>query len=133
MIIPVSMKRRRLDAAAPRSGRDEMNLAEFPIALLSHRASPETKTLRFEKSITSKSGRELQQKWVVTSTDAYGLPLAGDEELYLVLLELTRSRASPNVFPSVATTSCIDSAGPSRVTATSASWMDFFDSKESRS
>jgi Replication initiator protein A len=64
-------------------GRDEMNLAEFPIALLADRASTGQKTLYFE----DEHGR-----LTVTGSDAYGLPTAIDTDVIVTLLYLTKLR-----------------------------------------
>jgi hypothetical protein len=64
-------------------GRDEMNLAEFPIALLTNRASKKVKTLIFE----GKDG-----KLTVTGSDLHGLPTAPDADVILGLIQLTKLR-----------------------------------------
>ncbi len=62
-------------------GRDEMNLAEFPIALLADRVPKGQKTLYFE----DKHGR-----LTVTGSDAYGLPTAADTDVIVALIYLTK-------------------------------------------
>jgi hypothetical protein len=57
-------------------GRDEMNLCEFPITLLTERVPPGCKTMVFE----DRHGRD------------YGLPAAGDSDVIVALLHLTKSR-----------------------------------------
>src|SRR5437764_9298292 len=64
-------------------GRDEMNLAEFPIALLADRAPKGQKTLYFE----DRHGR-----LTVTGSDAYGLPTATDADVIVALIYLTKLR-----------------------------------------
>lgn len=64
-------------------GRDEMNLAEFPIALLADRVPKGQKTLYFE----DKHGR-----LTVTGSDAYGLPTATDSDVIVAMLYLTKLR-----------------------------------------
>jgi hypothetical protein len=59
------------DKDARRIGRDEMNLAEFPITLLADRAPEGVKTLVFE----DKHGT-----LTVVGSDDYGLPTAPDSE-----------------------------------------------------
>ena len=71
------------DKDARRVGRDEMNLAEFPIALLTNNSSKSLKTLTFE----GKHG-----KLTVTGSDAYGLPTAPDSDVIVALLHLTKTR-----------------------------------------
>lgn len=79
-----------------RDGRDEMNLAEFPMALLSHRAPAGQKTLHSEKTIRGKDGKPLHQSWTITAADAFGLPVASDEELFLALLDTSRRQGFPD-------------------------------------
>jgi len=74
-------------AAPRRCGRDELNLTEFPFALLASRASKKTpNVLEF---------RDGEKEWVVSGDPRYGLPTAGDVELYVVLMELTREQSFP--------------------------------------
>ena len=40
--------------------RDEMNLAEFPLTVLSTRVNPKIKTLEFKDTITNKNGKEIK-------------------------------------------------------------------------
>jgi hypothetical protein len=65
------------------AGRDELNLAEFPIALVADRAPKGQKTLYFE----DRHGR-----LTVTGSDAYGLPTAADADVIVALLYLTKQR-----------------------------------------
>jgi hypothetical protein len=64
-------------------GRDEMNLAEFPIALVADRAQAGQKTLYFE----DEHGR-----LTVTGSDAYGLPTASDTDVIIALICMTKQR-----------------------------------------
>lgn len=69
--------------------RDEMNLAEFPLAVLATRTNPNIKTLEFQDTIRGKSGELTNRKWIITGADKFGLPTASDEEVMLGLLKLT--------------------------------------------
>ncbi|MDR3638178.1 MAG: replication initiator protein A [Isosphaeraceae bacterium] len=69
--------------ANPRAGRDEMNLAEFPLALLADRAPKGQKTLHY----ASPHGT-----LTITGSDAYGLPTAADTDVLVGLIQLTRLR-----------------------------------------
>ena len=74
-----------------RIGRDEMNLAEFPLGLLADRADATVKTLVFE----GEHGR-----LTITGSDAYGLPTAPDADVIVALLHLTKVQSdftSPTV------------------------------------
>jgi hypothetical protein len=68
---------------APLIGRDEMNLAEFPIALLADYAPKGQKTLYFEDD---------HGRLTVTGSDAHGLPTAGDADVIVALIYLTKLR-----------------------------------------
>lgn len=70
-------------APAPLIGRDELNLAEFPIALTADYAPKGQKTLYFE----DKHGR-----LTVTGSDKYGLPTATDADVIVALIYLTKQR-----------------------------------------
>jgi hypothetical protein len=62
-------------------GRDEMNLAEFPIATVSERIPAGCKTLVFN---------DQHGRLTVTGSDAYGLPTAPDTDVIIGLMQLTR-------------------------------------------
>lgn len=72
-----------------RISRDEMNLAEFPLTVLSTRANPSVKTLEFRDTIKSKNGELVNREWTITAADKFGLPTASDDEVILGLLKLT--------------------------------------------
>jgi hypothetical protein len=67
----------------PLIGRDELNLAEFPMASLADYAPKGQKTLYFE----DEHGR-----LTVTSSDKYGLPTAADTDVIVALVYLTKLR-----------------------------------------
>ena len=69
--------------------RDEMNLSEFPLTVLSTRASSSVKTLEFNDSIRGKNGETVNRSWIITGADKFGLPTASDDEVLLGLLKLT--------------------------------------------
>lgn len=72
------------DAKADRLiGRDEMNLAEFPVTLLTDRASKTVKTLTFEDG---------HGKLTITASDDLGLPTAPDADVLIALIHLTKQR-----------------------------------------
>lgn len=74
-------------ALPARCGRDELNLTEFPFALLASRASK-----KMPNVLEFKDG---EKEWIVSGDPRYGLPTAGDVELYVVLMELTREQNFP--------------------------------------
>ncbi len=71
------------------SSRDEMNLAEFPLAVLSTRANPKIKTLEFADTQRMPSGDVLERKWIITGADKFGLPTSTDDDVVLGLVCLT--------------------------------------------
>ena len=62
-------------------GRDEMNLAEFPITVLADRAPRGARTLIF---------RVDHGQLTITGSDAYGLPTAPDADVIVALIQLTK-------------------------------------------
>lgn len=75
-----------------RMGKDEMNLTDFPFALLADRAPEELKVLEFSDLIPGKGGKPIRRTWTVRGAEGLGLPLAFEESLYVVLMELTREQ-----------------------------------------
>ena len=69
--------------------RDEMNLAEFPLSVLSTRVNPKLKTLEFTDTIKGKNGELINREWIITGADKFGLPTSSDDEVMLGLLKLT--------------------------------------------
>jgi hypothetical protein len=72
-----------------RISRDEMNLAEFPLTVLSTRSNPRIKTLEFSDSIRGPAGKPIKREWIITGADKFGLPTSSDDEVLLGLLKLT--------------------------------------------
>ena len=81
-------------------GRDELNLAEFPISAIGNRFDPSVKTILFQDVAFDKaSGETIRRKLTITASDQYGLPTAPDDEILLGLLQLSRIQnfAKPTV------------------------------------
>lgn len=66
-------------------GKDEMNLVEFPISLLSKKNFSKNNTIEFSDIIVGENNRMVKREWVVTGSDKYGLPLAYDNDVLLAL------------------------------------------------
>jgi hypothetical protein len=84
-----------------REGKDELNLAEFPIAALSNRVGQDIKTIVFEDDTFDRStGKLVKRSLTITASDAYGLPTAADDEILLGLVQLSRQQGfiSPRVY-----------------------------------
>src|SRR6202790_3316222 len=72
-------------------GRDELNLAEFPISAIGNRFDPSVKTILFQDVAFDKaSGETIRRKLTITASDQYDLPTAPDDEILLGLLQLSR-------------------------------------------
>src|SRR5215212_1862834 len=65
--------------------KDELNLAEFPIALLTDRVPSGQKTIEFQDQIYDE-----RKGQVITASDKYGLPTSKDDEVILGLIQLTK-------------------------------------------
>jgi len=76
----------------PETGKDEMNLVEFPITLLAKRHDPQIKTLEFSDMVEGEGGKLVKREWVVTGSDKYGLPLAQDNDILLALMAIGKEK-----------------------------------------
>jgi hypothetical protein len=75
-------------------GRDEMNLAEFPIALLTDRIPKDQKEAIYQDEIfDERTGRTLARKLTIQAGN-YGLTTAVDDEVILALIQLTRQKTN---------------------------------------
>jgi len=72
--------------------KDELNLAEYPFTLLSERAPRGAKTIQFADTVVRPNGAQVERRWTVTGSDAYGLPTSSDEPVYLALMQLAREQ-----------------------------------------
>ena len=78
-------------------GRDELNLAEFPLSLISKRSDQDTKVLVFEDKIWDSESRTMVTRKVTISGSAdCGLPNAADEEVLLALIQITKIQGFRN-------------------------------------
>jgi hypothetical protein len=74
-----------------RPGKDEMNFAEYPIALLTDRVPKGQKSLKFEDEVYSEKRRKLiTRRRVIEGSEEYGLPTATDDLVVLALIQLTK-------------------------------------------
>jgi hypothetical protein len=67
-------------------GKDEMNLAEYPFSVLTHRIPRHRKTYSFTQRITDHQGTVIKQSWSVLGSDKYGLPTPYDDDVLMALL-----------------------------------------------
>ena len=73
-----------------RLGKDEMNLVEYPFAVLWKGSEKDAIISSEWETRHPISGKMLKAKWCVLGHPQMGLPRASDELVYLVLMELTR-------------------------------------------
>src|SRR4051794_31840705 len=73
------------DAMHEREGRDEMNLAEYPIALLADRSPNDVKTVVYH---------DKDETLTITGSDLLGLPTALDVDVIIGLLHLTKTKSN---------------------------------------
>jgi hypothetical protein len=73
-------------------GRDEMNLSEFPITLLTDRVPKNQQEAVYQDEIfDERTGRTLARKLTIKA-GGYGLTTAADDEVILALIQLTRQK-----------------------------------------
>lgn len=74
-----------------RLGKDEMNLAEFPITLLTDRVPTGQKIIEYQDQIfDEKSSRTISRKLTISASEGYGLPTAVDDDVILGLIQITK-------------------------------------------
>jgi hypothetical protein len=77
----------------PQAGKDELNFAEFPLGLLSHRNDSGENTLVFKDTIFDKRlGQNITRSLTVTGADAWGLPNAGDIDVLTALIQISHQQ-----------------------------------------
>ncbi len=86
--IPTSLQKAKQKLKSSIS-RDEMNLAEFPLAVLSTRVDSKVKTLEFTDYTRGPKGETVERRWIITGADRFGLPTATDDDVLLGLIRLT--------------------------------------------
>src|SRR5919197_167522 len=76
-------------------GKDEMNLAEYPLSVLTHRIPRNRKTYSFTQRITDHQGTVIKQSWSVLGSDKYGLPTPYDDDVLIALLYCYKEQKPP--------------------------------------
>ena len=71
------------------TSRDEMNLAEFPLAVLSTRVDTRIKTLEFTDYTKGPNNEMVERRWIITGADKFGLPTSTDDDVVLGLIRLS--------------------------------------------
>jgi hypothetical protein len=78
-------------------GRDELNLVEFPLAMLADRVPQGCKTLVFEDRIWDRGQRQhVARRLTISASDKFGLPTALDDEVILGLVQLSKASGFAN-------------------------------------
>ena len=72
--------------------KDEMNLAEFPIAALTDRVPDGQTTLVFEDRLDQRDGPPIVRRLTIMAPSKHGLPAAVDDEVIVGLIQLTKRR-----------------------------------------
>jgi plasmid replication initiation protein len=81
-------------AAPPINGKDEMNLAEFPIARLGRNDT--RLTIEYTGQITDKTGTVLEQQWLVSGSATFGLPTEFADRVLVALMVITAKESFAN-------------------------------------
>ncbi len=91
------MGQQKLRKAKPSRGKDEMNLAEFPLTVIGKRAPGNVKTLHFEDEVWDRAKQAyVPRKLTITGSDLLGLPTSLDDEVLLGCVQLTKEAGFEN-------------------------------------
>ena len=83
-------KERNCKLDAFRDGRDELNLAEFPLAAISDRFLDGTKTVVFSDQVWDEEKKQhVPRSLTISGSDRYGLPTAKDDDVLLACIQLS--------------------------------------------
>src|SRR4051812_1660126 len=75
-------------------GKDEVNLAEFPIAALTDRVPDGQTTLVYEDKLERRDSEPIVRRLTIMGTHKHGLPTSLDDEVVLGLIQLTKRRSN---------------------------------------
>ena len=79
----------------PEAGwKDELNLAEFPIAALTDRVPDGQTTLVFEDKLERRDSPPIVRRLTIMGTHKHGLPTSLDDEVLVGLIQLTKRRSN---------------------------------------
>ena len=91
MSTPAQCEERPQRPALSGNGRDELNLAEFPITVLTDKVPRGLKTLTFSDQIKDHAtGETVKRKVTISGSDVYGLPGPLDMDVLLCLIQITK-------------------------------------------
>ncbi|WP_165223180.1 replication initiator protein A [Aquisphaera insulae] len=74
--------------------KDELNLAEFPIAALTDRVPDGQTTLVFEDRLERRDSQPIVRRLTIMGTHKHGLPTSLDDEVLVGLIQLTKRRSN---------------------------------------
>lgn len=74
--------------------KDELNLAEFPIAALTDRIPDGQTTLVFEDKLERRDSAPIVRRLTIMGTPKHGLPTSLDDEVLVGLIQLTKRRSN---------------------------------------
>ncbi len=74
--------------------KDELNLAEFPIAALTDRVPDGQTTLVFEDKLERRDSAPIVRRLTIMGTHKHGLPTSLDDEVLVGLIQLTKRRSN---------------------------------------
>jgi len=81
-------------SAADPGWKDELNLAEFPIAALTDRIPDGQTTLVFEDRLERRDSTPIVRRLTIMGTHKHGLPTSLDDEVLVGLIQLTKRRSN---------------------------------------
>src|SRR5947209_7667409 len=81
-------------AALDNGWKDELNLAEFPIAALTDRVPNGQTTLVFEDKLERRDHPPIVRRLTIMGTVKHGLPTSTDDEVLVGLIQLTKRRSN---------------------------------------
>lgn len=81
-----------LGASQDTGWKDELNLAEFPIAALTDRVPDGQTTLVFEDRLERRDSPPIVRRLTIMGTHKHGLPTSLDDEVLVGLIQLTKRR-----------------------------------------
>src|SRR6516165_6660236 len=81
-------------AAGDAGWKDELNLAEFPIAALTDRVPDGQTTLVFEDKLERRDSAPIVRRLTIMGTHKHGLPTSTDDEVLVGLIQLTKRRSN---------------------------------------
>ena len=93
---PASSTSRARKARPPADAgwKDELNLAEFPIAALTDRVPDGQTTLVFEDKLERRDSPPIVRRLTIMGTHKHGLPTSLDDEVLVGLIQLTKRRSN---------------------------------------